>query len=137
VCAGLLSRGSLGEGLNGLVRRVKRELLREETFLQNPACDIGFAELELMSGSARDSAELRPSAPGQLVIELLPCVNSYYRSPRSEVTVDAASEEMVPALNDLTNLLDRTRDSITRFRRAAGIPESRFLDREKKRKVGR
>ncbi len=138
LCAGLSSRAGLGPALNGLVRRVSRELVREEHFLQNPTSDIGFNELELMSTSAREWGDLRTSAPGQIVVELLPLINSHYRSPRLEGT-DAPSGEIEPALSELASLLDRTRESITRFRRAAGLTQSTSwdADSDKKRKSRR
>lgn len=138
LCAGLSSREGLGPALNGLVRRVKRELVREECFLQNPTSDIGFTELELMNTSAREWSDLRTSSAGQLVVELVPFISSHYRSPRLEGT-EAPSGEVGPALSELANLLDRTRESITRFRRVAGLTESISwdADREKKRRSRR
>ena len=140
LCAGLSSRDTLGATLNGLVRRVKRELVREEHFLQNPSCDIAFVELEMMSGSARDwTTELRVATPGHLIVELLPCINSHYRSPRLEGTNESPSSELAPALNELSALLDRAHDSVSKVRRAAGIaaPRPSEFQKEKKRKTGR
>jgi hypothetical protein len=140
LCAGLSSRDTLGTTLNGLVRRVKRELVREEHFLQNPSCDIAFIELEMMSGSARDwTTELRVATPGHLIVELLPCINSHYRAPRLEGANELASGELAPALNELSALLDRAHDSISKVRRAAGIvtPRPSEFQKEKKRKAGR
>jgi hypothetical protein len=137
LCAGLSSRDTLGATLNGLVRRVKRELVREEHFLQAPACDIGFAELALMSSSTREWSELRTNNPGQIVVELFPCINSHYRSPRSDNTLEGPSAEVGPALNELANLLDRTSESISRFRRAAGIIEPRTSEPDKEKKRGK
>ena len=139
LCAGLSSRSTLESGNNGLVRRVRRELLKEEHFLQSPTCDIGFSELELNSQSARELTDVRTNAFNQIIIELFPCINAYYRPQRAEGFSDATSNDVRPALDELTDQLNRTREAIGRFRRAIGVSDTHLFpaDKDRKRKVGR
>lgn len=137
LCAGLSRKQNFGPSLNGLGRRVQRELFREDHFLQTPSCDISFTELQIISKSARDWTDIPTSAAGQFVVELLPCTNSYYRSPRSEGALENPSNEMLSAVNDLRSVLNRADESISRFRRAAGLTDSWETEKARKRKAGR
>ncbi len=139
LCAGLSSRDNLCAGLNGLVRRVQRELFRESDFLQTPSCDISFEELQIISKSAREWTDIRTSSAGQFVVELLPCVNSTYALPRTAGALETPSSEMLNAMNELRTLLDLAGQSINRFRRAAGItePHTSEIDKVQKRRTGR
>jgi hypothetical protein len=139
LCAGLSSKDNLSAGLNGLVRRVQRELFREDDFLRTPSCDISFAELQLVSKSAREWTDIRTSAAGQFVVELLPSINSHYRLPRAEGAVETPSSETLSAINELRGVLDRAKESINRFQRVAGqtSAEAWELERARKRKSGK
>ena len=134
LCAGLLSSNSLESEFDGLIRRVKRELLRDDYFLQSPSCDISFAELEVISASARDLTDMRVSATGLLVVELFPCVNAQFRLRQADGVSEAPSGLTASILDDLSDSLDRTRDLIDRFRRVTAIGRGGALDFDKGKK---
>jgi hypothetical protein len=136
LCAGLSSRGTLLDSLNGLARRLKRELTREADFLETPSCDIGFAELEILSTSVKEWGDLRTVGVGQIVVELLPCINAHYRMPRVEEAPARTSAEGAKTLNELEALVERMRDSLRRARREGAFSDQVRLDfdRHPKRK---
>jgi hypothetical protein len=134
LCAGLWSNDSLGSQATGLFRRVKRELLREDHFLQSPSCDISFAEIEVLSESAREWTDIRTSTTGLLVVELLPCVNSHFRLRRAESNSDIPSPRAASLLDEISHSLQLALQRIDRLRRAAGIGQAGTFDFDKGKK---
>jgi hypothetical protein len=102
--AGLQSSSSVQSFGMGLGRRVIRDILRNEEFLDLPTCDIAIAELSVFSRAT--SLDFRTASRSHLEIEIAPCTNVTLR-------FNSASEpqaEMFPVSGEL-NLELRRLDS--------------------------
>jgi hypothetical protein len=73
-CAGLAPEGQVLSELNGLGRRIQRELLLEETLVAAPRADISAMELELLSDGVERPGVFTRFATEQLAVELSPGV---------------------------------------------------------------
>ena len=94
LCAGLQPGSRLEDYSKGLGRRVLRELLRSEHFLDNPRCDIALNELEMLS-SATD-ASLRDivfNRQNNIEVEVAPCVSTVVRWPPRPAAPDPSIRE--------------------------------------------
>ena len=81
LCAGLRNHASLQRHLPGLGRRILREILRSDSLLETPRCDIAIAELEVLSRIEDQIVSLRPAVQGHLEVEIAPCVTTNIRWP--------------------------------------------------------
>jgi len=57
----------------GLGRRIVRDVLRNEEFLDQPTCDIAMAELSVFSRAT--AFDFRTASRSHLEIEIAPCTN--------------------------------------------------------------
>lgn len=118
LCAGLQERSNLQSYSVGLGRRVVRDVLRNENFLDRPHCDIALSELEVLSSAESQMADLRTGTPGRLEVEIAPCVTTVVRwPPRSEAVQESlplrVQQEARYLLSELEETLGRL-DSICR-----------------------
>jgi hypothetical protein len=71
--AGLQSSSSVQSFGMGLGRRIVRDVLRNEEFLDLPTCDIAMAELSVFSRAT--ALDFRTASRSHLEIEIAPCTN--------------------------------------------------------------
>jgi hypothetical protein len=84
LCAGLERGSKISRHFGGLGRRMLRDLLRSETLLDLPTCDIAISELEVLA-AAPDMLEFRRANQNSVVVELAPFINAQMRmAGRSE-----------------------------------------------------
>ncbi len=104
LCAGLLKDSNIQYYSGSLGQRILRELLRNESFLERPRCDISLAELEVVFGSDNSTLDLRTGTKGQLEIELASCITTTVRWPAREgFYPDSIRDQML--LPETRNLL--------------------------------
>ncbi|MEI8020377.1 MAG: hypothetical protein WCH39_19400 [Schlesneria sp.] len=89
LCAGLRRKGFLRNLSGSLGRRILREAVRRESFLDQPQCDVSLAELEVLTGSGIIRGDLRITNLAHVVIELSPCINTIVRLLPTEATEEA------------------------------------------------
>lgn len=110
-CAGLQEHSSLQNYSSGLGRRIIRDILRNETILDRPRCDIALAELEVLLGPENQTTDLRTAYHGYLEAELAPCVTTIVRWPSSrDPTADMyPSKQQVQEARSILNEFDEMR----------------------------
>ncbi len=113
LCAGLDRRATLKNFAGGLGRRILREVLREESFLDQPRCDIAFSELEILAENEGKTLEIRSGHPGQLEVELAPCVSTLVRWPGSRVE-HSTTRNAPPADEEWQYVMALLRDALAR-----------------------
>ncbi|MFL6546957.1 MAG: hypothetical protein ACJ8LM_17475, partial [Candidatus Udaeobacter sp.] len=80
--AGVNKEAQLKKYLYGLGRRVLRDVLRLESLLERPRCDLAIRELEiLMRNESNNITDLKTNLPGFLEVELAPRISSSIRWP--------------------------------------------------------
>jgi hypothetical protein len=141
LCAGLWGRNTLIASGEGVPRRVVRELLREQRFLDAPTCDVALPELEVLSLSARDTLDIRSGVQGQLVVELLPGINATFPVPgggdRPPSVPSPTVADLEASLNHLEAALKHANELVEGIRRRVSGTESRDpASRRIKRKPG-
>jgi len=108
LCAALQRPNNLVGFGDGLGRRMLREVVRNEQFLDEPKCDIALQELELVPNDQWLPEFRSMTASGQLDVELEPCVVT---SVRLERHVESGSNvELFPSQISSTELLDTVRE---------------------------
>lgn len=113
---------------DGIGRRLVREIIRPENLLDSPHCDVGVAELQVLS---RDVAEvdLRTTSSAHLEIELLPCVVSSMRATSRHpdftqpplLQTFAAEDDIADWLGDMDSAIDRITKTQQRLHRILGL----------------
>lgn len=136
LCAGLSSRGSFESGLDGLVRRTKRDVVKEDTIFQAPSCDIAFGELEVIGASTRDLTDLRTLSTGLLIVELAPFINTVFRLRKTDSATEAPAALVTSVVDDLTHTLERASELVERLRRESGLRHPSGPERGRKRRHG-
>lgn len=133
LCAGLQAQSSLQNYSGGLGRRVLRDVLRNEHFLDRPHCDIALAELEVLVGSESGALNFRTSHQGQLELELVSCVTTVLRWPSRTDDGEELSrarpqlEEAQLLFAELDEALERVesiREKLVRMFGSLGVPRS-------------
>ncbi len=130
--AGLHSRTGTISGVNGLGRRIIRELLREDDLLSAPSCDMALSELEILTPSMRSGSEPRFTSQSSLAIELVPCVNAIFRLSRSDDSTSAIGKDLARLWRDIDEEFDRFERQLDRLRRSS-LEGSRDSSRTEKR----
>jgi hypothetical protein len=111
LCAALSARERLGAA-NSLSRRIVRDLLVPDRFVDHPRCDISLDEFMLF-GSGASPNELITSRAGRLDIDILPGVTTSVRWPRQGVSAD---EELKKVLGmELRRTLFEMEDTASRW----------------------
>lgn len=83
LCAGLQKKNEVLSSYNALGRRLIRDLLRHESLLAPPICDIALSELQvLLEGNAKQM-EFSTFSSNRAIIELQPCVSTYFALQRA------------------------------------------------------
>jgi hypothetical protein len=114
LCAGLQRRSSVDLYAGGLGRRIIREVVRNEAFLDRPSCDICLPELKVLQSKGNGSLDLRTNSGAQIEIELAPCVMGSFRWPppsnRQESIRSGVSNEELQYLEvDIGNAIETLR----------------------------
>ncbi len=127
VFAGLHEKTTILNYGDGIGRRIVRELIRPEDFLERPKCDIAVAELEVLSRDVSDS-DFRAGLSGQLEVEVAPCVVSQMRvvtrQPESQASgsqPSAFAAEFPEWVDDFDAVLDRMLRAQQHLHRLLGI----------------
>jgi hypothetical protein len=126
LCAGLHQPNNLTNFSDGLGRRILREVLRPENFLDKPKCDIALQELELLQGIQA----FRTATTGQLDVEIEPCVVTSVRmerhlksSTKPELTSNSnVSVDLIDTIRELDMLSDRVSRTREKLASIAGSP---------------
>jgi hypothetical protein len=135
--AGLQSSSSVQSFGMGLGRRIVRDVLRNEEFLDLPTCDIAIAELSVFSRAT--AFDFRTASRSHLEIEIAPCVNVTLRlntSADSQAEMFPLSGELNSELlkldSDIDFLLGRLESMQTRVQTITG--KRRYSDDRKSRR---
>ncbi|HWY69725.1 MAG TPA: hypothetical protein VNX88_13730 [Terriglobales bacterium] len=126
--AGVQNRVGNISGMNGLGRKVIRELMREDDVLSLPACDVALTELEVLSPSARQSPGFNLVSQSGITVEIMPCVNAAFRFDRHDEPISVASDELITLWKNLDDEIDRFERNLDRLRRSS---LNRFIDESK------
>lgn len=112
LCAGMSKDSQLKRFSYGLGRRVLRDLLRHESVLERPRCDLALSELDvLMRAENSQFGDIRTNRPGCLEVEIAPRVNVIVRWPassdRSAKSQDTtySQQEIKSIVTDLSHAL--------------------------------
>ncbi|MBC8029912.1 MAG: hypothetical protein H7Z16_07360 [Pyrinomonadaceae bacterium] len=109
--AGVNKEAQLKKYLNGLGRRVLRDLLRSESLMERPKCDIAISELEIfMRNDGTNIADTKTNLPGFLEVEIAPCISSLvpWPLPRERVqeqTTRFSQQQIRSLVADLSQAL--------------------------------
>lgn len=143
LCAGLDRRAILKNFAGGLGRRILREVLREESFLDQPRCDIAFSELEILAENEGGGLDIRSGHSGQLEVEIAPCVSTLVRWPGSRPDASAAKdaalfdeewEYLATLLKEAQARVDALRKRLETSRGATGrVPDRSNVRRARRR----
>lgn len=119
LCAGLHGRSRLHSHSGGLGYDIIRELTRGEHFIDRPRCDIALAELEVLTDAEGPTLGIRGSNPGQLEVEIAPCINTVLRWPPRTDSSDELfpTDPLPPEARDLLRELDQVLDGVEVIRR--------------------
>ena len=123
--AGFSKRQAVSSSVNGLGRRVARELARVGAFLDSPTCDIAYEELDVLGSSARDLKDMR-LGKSNAVVEIVPCVNGSFRVRGEEGSNVVDATLLGEALEDFELRMEQMNRSLRNLRRIAGVAESGF-----------
>jgi hypothetical protein len=142
LCAGLHRRSTVASYAGGLGRRAIREVLRSESFLDRPTCDVGISELQIINSKAKGIFDFRTDSNNQIDIEIAPCVTATFRwPPRSDVSQPPVPqktniEEVETIRFDLEDAADELRAIAARLDRLTTSRETRpsKIDRKPRRK---
>jgi hypothetical protein len=118
LCAGLQQNSKLPSYAEGLGRRVLRDALHNENFLDRPSGDIALSELDVVTRSEGPAMEFHTGTKGHLEVELAPCVYSIVRWPsREEFTANRYSTMLETAeVRDVLVEMDRALDRVDYLR---------------------
>ena len=98
-------------------RRVLRNLLRHETLLDPPQCDVALPELEAIAGSEGPMPDFLVGNHARMEVEVAPCVTSTMRWPpevgqrTSVLSADQHRDAAMALLSELADALSRA-DSV-------------------------
>lgn len=128
VFAGLHEKTTMLNFAEGVGRRLVREITRPEDLLDNPRCDVGVVELQVLSREVTE-IDLRTTSSAHLEIEILPCVVSSMRAtPRhSDVAqpqlfqTPPVEDDIADWLHDMDGAVDRIVRTQERLHRILGL----------------
>jgi hypothetical protein len=83
LCAGLQSHGQILAFFEGLGRRLLRDAEQNDTILSRPKCDVSLSELVVLLNRDKALSDFRTASNGSLNIELIPCITTTVRWPRT------------------------------------------------------
>jgi hypothetical protein len=83
LCAGLQSHGQTLAFVEGLGRRLLRDLEQYDTILSRPKCDVSLSELVVLLNRDKALSDFKTGSNGSLNIELIPCVTTTVRWSRT------------------------------------------------------
>ncbi|HBE40311.1 MAG TPA: hypothetical protein DDW27_03760 [Bacteroidales bacterium] len=143
LCTGLRNHSSMKNYSLGLGRRILRDLLQYEFFIDRPRCDISLAELELLVVDNKMTLDFRTGRSGQMEIEIAPCVTTTVKWPppsdhqqelhmRSEIEYEIADLEA-----DVTLALAKMENVRRRLSHLTQIRASKSTDIEQKYRKGK
>jgi hypothetical protein len=130
LCAGLRQPSNVLNFSDGLGRRVIRDVLRNEGFLDRPRCDIALVELDVVSRSDGLALDFRTTNPGLLEVEIAPCTTTLVRWPgRAELQPELFSSlpqtaELRELLADLELAFDRAERIRRKLAKLLGSPDT-------------
>lgn len=81
LCAGLRRKSYLRNFAGSMGRRVLRDVLRRESILDQPRCDISISELEMLASSVEGKSAPRMGNSGITTVEVSPFVTVSAKSP--------------------------------------------------------
>ena len=130
LCAGLQQSSKLQSYADGLGRRVLRDVLENESFLDRPRSDIALPELQIITRTEGNKMEFHVGTRGYLEVEVAPCVYSIVRwSARDDLlwnqhatTTDIADTRAL--LGELDDALRRIEHLRGRLARLLGFQET-------------
>jgi hypothetical protein len=127
----------------GLGRRILRDLLQYEFFIDRPRCDISVAELELLVTDNKLTLEFRTGRTGQMEIEIAPCVTTTVKWPppgnyQQDLYIKNKLEHEIADLEaDITLSLAKLENVRRRLSRLTQIGEPKDTDAEQKYREGK
>ncbi|MBM4033034.1 MAG: hypothetical protein FJ291_14785 [Planctomycetes bacterium] len=142
LCAGLSVRPRLKGHLGGFGRRVLRDLLRLESPLDSPTCDIALTELEVLMGAGASVVDLRTAVQGYMLVELAPCVTTALRWPpgdavQGELLSTAPDDGLRDLLGELHITMGNVISTYRKLSRLVGDDGARYGREQRDRKQRR
>jgi hypothetical protein len=142
LCAGLQGQGQVLSFLDGLGRRILRDLDQQDNLIGRPRSDLAFMELKVLFGREKVLSEFRTTNSNALNVELLPGVTTTVRWPRSQELKSDLFEkresfaETRQLLSELSFSLDRVEGVRRRLERALdpSSSASRYVPEKRPRK---
>src|SRR5439155_15625454 len=111
---GLQEHSNLQNYSAGLGRRVLRDLLQDDRFLDRPRCDIALTELNVLSDVPSPKLDFHTRLRGHVEVEIAPCVTSNIRwSPRGDFSMTSSNQTFDPG--EARQLLDEMDQSLSRI----------------------
>lgn len=104
LCAGIHEGSSVLDEFRGIGRRILRELLKDESLVGRPRCDISVVELDVLLGGEKPLTEFATMSPSQLYVDLDPGVWIAINWPAKEKAKPVSGQQTQPGQN-----LDRER----------------------------
>ncbi len=140
LCAGLRTEAQLKRHSAGLGLRVLRDLLRSESVLDRPRCDIAISELEVvMRGESNHVMDLRTNTQGFLEVEIAPRISTLVSWPQQNESVPPArplysQQELRALVTDLNQALLKTENVRQRLSHLLDVPKLYEDDYRKKKR---
>jgi len=106
MCAGMYQDSTINSFAGGLGKRVMREVLRPESFLSRPSCDVSISELQMMLSQDRGATTFRTNSSSHLELELHPCVVGAFRWPPRAGATEPLFGSTVVANPELDSLIE-------------------------------
>jgi hypothetical protein len=135
MCAGMYQDSTISSFAGGLGKRVMREVLRPETFLSRPICDVSISELQMMLSRDRGATTFRTYSTSHLELELQPCVVGAFRWPPrggateslfgSTVIANPEIDRLIDGLRDASSLISGVISKVTDWKHGADEPPRR------------
>jgi hypothetical protein len=74
LCAGLHKKNEILVSFNILGRRLIRDLLKQESLLNTPTCDIALSELQILQNITAETVQFPGLGPNRVLVEIDPCI---------------------------------------------------------------
>ena len=126
--SGVTRAARLVDQNEGVGRRILRDMLLDDTVFASPSCDIGVDELEVIAASASAVQNVPRRSAEQLLIEIVPCINTVTPWPTGERQAmatqrglfDEENRKLESDVRDLNQAAERL------LRRLRGLKTTRY-----------
>jgi hypothetical protein len=134
---GIANRSVIRRSINGLGRRVMREVLRDIDLFDAPHADLSLAELRMFSSSSKMRSDLRFTSSENLLVELFPSITVVYRASFLDEDMEQRGPDSARALKVVDAQLQELTKGVATLKRTLGVPfesSTHSQDRRPKRR---